>query len=161
MKKGQAWGVDLIAAMGILLSGIMIFYLYTLNTSDEGSAIFSSLKSEGNGIMEEILFEGYPLDWDEDNVIKIGIFSNDKINETKLVMFYNVTNDRYAWTKRNFNTNYDYFLFFDENISDGVSGIGKPGIDIDNLNAKNLIKISRVVVRNNKPSMIYLYVWEE
>jgi hypothetical protein len=102
---------------------------------------------------------GYPENWEADNVVTLGITSNNKINETKLEKIYNMD---YTQTKQLFNTIYDYYFFFDEKITSlDVEGIGKPGATKDNIEAKNLIKITRFTIYQNKTVPLYVYIWEE
>jgi len=117
---------------------------------------------DGEIITNTILSEGYPINWNETNVDKIGILSDNKINETKLERFYNLAQTDYEETKIIFNTKYNYYLFLDKNItinSVSIEGIGKPGVNKNNINTENLIKITRITVFENKPATAYLYVW--
>ena len=163
-KKAQAWGVDLTIAVIIFSVGIVVFFIYSVNFSGEAKENLDSLSYEGDVLFNSLLSEGYPQDWSLNSVVKIGILDNDRINETKLEMFYNLAKDDYQKTKSIFNTRFDYYFFMNENMtinSKGVSGIGKPGINKDNINAKNLIKITRFTIYREKPVTTYLYIWEE
>jgi hypothetical protein len=118
---------------------------------------------DGNIITDNILSEGTPKDWNSSNVITIGILSDNKINETKIERFYNLSNMSYAFTKNLFNTRFDYFFFLTENLSlpsEEIRGIGKPGTDPASISAKNLVKITRFTIYKNKPQTFYLYIWE-
>jgi len=163
-KKSQAWGMDVLIAITIFSAIIFVFFIYATNQSGEGKQILESLQSQGKTITNIILSEGYPQDWTEDNVIKIGILSDNIINTTKLEKFYNLTLTEYNKTKILFNTHYDYFLFFNENItinSIEIEGIGKPETTKTNINAKNIIKTTRYVIYKDKPVTIYIYIWEK
>lgn len=156
-KKSQVWGVDLMIAVFIFMIGIATFYLYTINMQNNEEK-FESLKYDGELIGDSLLSQGFPIDWNSVNVIKIGIAENGKINETKLERFYNLSIQNYAITKVLFNTRYDYFFFLSENLtinSQPISGIGlEPG------NTENLVKITRLAIYKDKPVEIYIYVWE-
>ncbi|MCH7568382.1 MAG: hypothetical protein IIA87_03090 [Nanoarchaeota archaeon] len=162
-KKAQAWGFDLIIASTLFLMGIVVFYFYSLNYPTEGGEILDSLFYEGDIIAGTLLSDGYPDNWDQNNVVRVGILTNDKINETKLERFYTLTNETltpggYAKTKSLFNTKYEYYVNFSTqmNISGGeIDGIGKQPTD-----TKNLIKITRFVSYQNKPTTLYVYIWE-
>jgi len=162
MKKAQIWGLDLMVAAMLFLFGIFIFYLYSINkpTTKED---FEILFSEGEIITEDLLSEGYPDNWNSNDAEIIGITNKKKINETKLENFYNFVKADYAKTKSIFNTKYDYYFFLSENMSingENIEGIGKPGATSTNINAKNLIKITRFTIYKEKPVTAYLYVWE-
>lgn len=161
-KRGQIWGADLMIAASIFVFGITIFYFYSINVSNESPEIMENLFYEGNFIANTILSEGAPIEWNETNVLKIGILTGDKINSTKLEMFYNLTKTDYEQTKINFNTKYDYVFLLNENMSidsNDVDYIGKPGINLNDLPAENLIKITRFVSYENVPKTAYMYVW--
>jgi len=165
-KNGQAWGMDLMVAVTIFTFALLSFYLYSLNTPAGIEETIESLSYDGRGITNNLLSEGSPENWDENNVLEIGILRDGKINDTKLENFYNWVNSPggYDETKRVFNTNFDYYFFLDENMtinSVEIDGVGKPGVTRDNAmnNAANLIKISRVTVYQNKPMGAKLYIW--
>ena len=42
-----------------------------------------------------------------------------------------------------------------------VEGIGQPGADKENINALNLVKITKFTVYKNKPVTAYFYIWQE
>jgi len=157
-KKAQAWGVDLIVASIIFIIGILSFYLYAINTPQELKTTIEKLSYQGDVIANSLLSEGYPQNWDEENVLILGILSENKINKTKLERFYNITLNNYEKTKFLFNTNYNYYVKFQENItinSNSINGIGK-----SSENAADIIKVSRIIVYNDKPSTLEIEVWK-
>ena len=91
-KKSQAWGIDLMIAMVIFSVGLVSFYFYSLNSGEEANGITDQLFYDGNIIANDILSEGYPLNWGTEDVVKIGIISDNRINETKLNNFYLLSN---------------------------------------------------------------------
>jgi hypothetical protein len=161
-KKSQAWSIDLMVAIAIFSIGIVVFYAYSINGPGESEENMQNLFYDGEIITNTILSEGYPINWNETNVDKIGLLTDNKINKTKLEYFYDLTQKDYEKTKLIFNTKYNYYLFFDKNItinSNSIEGIGKPGINKNNINTENLIKITRITVFENKPATAYLYIW--
>ena len=155
-KDAQAWGFDLIVAMMIFLAGMILFFLYILNFPAERDDVFNTLNYEGKIIGDSLLSEGYPLDWNENNVITAGILSNEKVNETKLKRFYDLANSDYNKTRRLFNMLNNYYLTFEEPvIAEGttINSIGFQG------NPKNLVKSTRVIIINNKIKNLNIYVW--
>ncbi len=162
-KKAQAWGIDLTIAIIIFSIGILIFLIYSLNYSGDSKEALDSINYDGDVLFSNLLSEGYPQNWTLNDVVKIGILDNEKINETKLEMFYNLAKNDYSKTKTMFNTKFDYYFFMNENMtinSEQVAGIGKPGINRNNINATNLIKITRFIIYKEKPVTAYLYIWE-
>jgi hypothetical protein len=162
-KRAQSWGLDLMIGMTIFSLGIFSFYIYSLNYSSEGEEALRWMLYDGNMISNVILSEGYPADWNSSSVVKIGILSEGKINETKLERFYSLALENYSETKPLFNTKYDYFFFLDENFTIGssqVNGIGKPSTNPASITSNNLVKITRFTIYKNKPVTAYIYVWE-
>lgn len=162
-KKGQAWGVDLMIAVMIFSVALVSFYLYSLNEVGGTIEISETLSYDGRAITNILLSSGTPEDWNEGNVIEMGILTDDKINETKLERFYNFALNNYSQTKRVFNTKFDYYFFLDRNMtinSIEVDGIGKPGVTRNNIDVNNLIKISRVTVYENRLVGAKLYIWK-
>ena len=163
-NRSQAWGMDLVFGFIIFTVGILAFFVYSINQSGEVRENFESLGVDGSFILNNILSDGYPQDWNSSNVVVIGILSNNKINETKLERFYNLTQSNYPITRSLFRTKYDYYFYFDNDnitISSGIiDGIGKPGVNRTNISSNNLIKISRYSIYKNKPVVINLDIWE-
>jgi hypothetical protein len=163
-KKAQGWGMDLVIVSIIFLVGIIIFYFYAINSSDESRGTTENLFYDGKIIAGTILTDGFPSNWNNQTVVKVGILSDHKINDTKLEMFYNMTKDSagYNKTRLMFNTKYDYYFLLDENMliaGNSVEGFGKPGTTKANLNPDNLIKITRFVIYKDKPITAYVYIW--
>lgn len=157
-KRSQAWGVDLMIALVIFTIGIAFFYVYALNEPSEAEENIESLFYDGKIITDSILAEGHPENWDLNNVITIGILTNNKINETKLESFYTLSKNDYAKTKSLFNTKYNYYFFLSENMTLSFGEVN--GIGIEPSNHKNLVKITRFTTYKDKPMAAYLYVWE-
>ena len=156
----------MIASM-IFISGIIIFYVYSLNYPKESQEALDSLFSEGDFIAESILGEGLPADWTESNVVRIGITTNHKINNTKLERFYNLANSQinptgYARSKSILNTKYNFFMNLSEAIIIGNTEIPEGGIgkSFQGIETKSIIKITRATIYNNKIVSLNLYIWE-
>lgn len=161
-KKAQAWGFDMMIASMIFISGIIIFYVYSLNYPRESQETLDQLFSEGDFITESILNEGLPANWDENTVIRIGLTTNNKINDTKLERFHTLANNPtgYAKAKSVLNTKYNFFMNFSEQMvinNNPVAGVGK---SFDGEQTKNIIKITRATIYQNKIVSLNLYVWE-
>jgi len=166
-NKSQLWGIDLMIAVTLFVFGIMIFYIYNLNAPSDVRENFEYMYYDGDLIMDSILSEGYPIDWNThtEDLVKIGILTNGKINSTKLQAFHDLNASDYAKTKIKFSTKYDYYFYLAETmdtIAAGHKGIGKvdDAGDADIVNSRNLIKITRFTIYENKPMTAYLYVWE-
>lgn len=160
-KKAQGWGFDLIIAGTIFLIGIITFYLYSLNYPKEGQETLDVLFYEGNFIADSLLSNGFPDSWNSTNVIKIGLTNNNKINQTKLENFYNLSTEDYQKTKAVFNTRYNYFFNLSEQITlPNIGNINGIGLSFQGQNPKNLIKITRISIYQNKSVTLNVYIWE-
>ncbi len=165
-KRAQIWGFDILAGMALFLIGIIVFFVYSLNQPGEAQDNFELLSYDGKIIADNLMSPGYPLEWNSSNVVTLGISSEDKINETKLQKLHEIiyTENNYTITKNIFNTQYEYYFFLEQNMtinSIEVEGIGKPGATRNNIDARNLIKITRFTVYQNKTTPLYIYIWEE
>jgi len=163
-KKGQAWGTDLTFGFLIFSMGIIIFFVYAINYTSESKENFEIMLYEGENIVQSILSEGSPVNWNETTVTSIGILNDGKINETKLELFYNFTQSNYSTSKTIFDSSYDYYFFLDNNFtinSVEVDGVGNPSVDRNSISATNLIKITKLTIYKDKPVTAYLYVWDE
>lgn len=165
-KRAQIWGFDILTGLVLFLVGIIVFFLYSLNQPSEAQENFEFLFYDGKIIADNLMSSGHPFDWNSTNVITLGISDENKINETKLERLYEIiyTENNYTLTKSLFNTQYDYYFFLDQNMTINsleVEGIGKPGANRNNIDARNLIKITRFTIYKNKTTPLYIYIWEE
>ena len=166
-KKSQVWGLDLVIALTIFLVGIVIFFIYALNFTNEAEENLDALFNDGNIIANILLSEGVPADWNSGNVVAPGLLYNNQVNETKLERFYNLVNSDYAETRKILNTKFDFYFYFTEKIDingNEVDGIGKLGVNRDNLieieQPNNIVKITRITLYKNKPTQLNLYMWD-
>jgi hypothetical protein len=163
-KSGQAWGFDLIIGVSIFTMGLALFYVYSLNYPSETEELLNSMNYQGGAIADSLLTEGSPYNWDVTNVARIGLTTNDKINQTKLENFYilaDPTLPSYGKTKALFSTNYDFYVNFSVPIM--IGGVSKTGIgkspDPPN-NPTNMMKISRYTIYNNNPVVLNVIIWQ-
>lgn len=157
-KKAQAWGFDIIVATGIFIFGIIAFFLYTINYPTGEDEKLDDLLYEGNVVSDNLLSEGYPTNWTTSTVSKIGLISNNVVNQEKLESFDEISANDYARTKTILGTKYNYFVNFSSPIQ--ISGVNIEGIGLYPSNAKNIIKVSRVSIYQNKPVSIEVQVWD-
>ena len=156
-NKAQAWGFDIIVASTLFLIGIVVFYIYAINNSGQSEEIYNSLSYDGNAIADSLLSEGSPENWNLGNIVSIGLMSNDKINNTKLEIFYNLSRDNYDAARAVFNTPNNYFVNFSVPII--FNGTQIPGIGLQYSNPQNLIKVARFTIYNDKPVTMNVYMW--
>ena len=157
MKRGQAWGLDLMMASFLFIGGILVVYIYSLNLSDQTEETLSQLKYDGTTVADSLLSEGTPRNWQAGNVEKIGLLNGGRINETKLELFYNLSITSYQKTKILFGVNSNYYVIFSEPLAIGASSVD--GIGSAPANPKNLIKITRIAIYKEKPTNIDILQW--
>jgi len=157
-KRAQGWGFDLMVAMAIFLGGVIFFYFYVINEPGGERESYAVLEGEGQVISESLMSSGFPENWTASDVVRIGIVDDDKVNQTKLDVFYSMVQSDYNETRRLFNILNDYYIVFSGNVSIGgsdVEVIGLEGTDFD-----NLAKVSRLVVYNNSVRTMEVFVWD-
>ncbi len=158
-KQGQIWGFDLIIAVIIFLIGIVAIYVYVINFVSTSGDILESMFYDGYLLSNLILSEGSPKNWTSyDNVEIPGILSQKKINQTKLDFFYNLTDSEedYKKLKKLLGIRYDFYFYFPgiRVMGEDIDGIGKIPAE-----QKNLVRIERFMIYENKPVKLTLYVW--
>jgi len=171
-KKAQIWGLDLMIALVIFFAAILVFYYYSVNFALPKSEI-ARLVEESVVLSNNLLSEGFPSEWNKDNVQQLGILSSDRINKTKLTAMAELAESDYVKTKSLLNTRHDYFIFFKEEdiLNFSRCGIGHPDVireeegkcvnNISTIKSKNLVSIKRLVIYENRPVKMLLYLWEK
>jgi len=142
-KRGQIWSLDVIIAVMIFMTGIIILYFYAVNYFDQSTNQLDDLLYQGNTAAELILADNDP-----------GILSNGNVNQTKLENFYN---SDYDSLRRSLNVK-DNFYF----ILDGLEIQGSPTAYVGSINntpVDNLIRVNRFTVYKDKPVKFNLYIW--
>ncbi len=157
-KRAQAWGFDLIIAAVIAISGLIIVYAYINNIAQKESPRFDDLKKDAERLAVLLLEEGIPENWTRENVVKIGITTNNKIDERKLEEFYNISQTDYSIVKKMFRINSNYFINFTEPIIINQNYV--QGIGLEPVNPQQIIKATRFVVYKGKPTTIRVIIWE-
>lgn len=110
--KAQAWYTDFSIAMLMFAVALTIYVVYTTNLSKEDISSLNDLVSEAKLVSSSLVSEGYPLDWNNDTVKRIGLTDNNqKINIVKLRSFSNLP---YNYSKKILGTVYDYTLSFED-----------------------------------------------
>lgn len=157
-KRAQLWGIDLIVGTSIFIIGVILFYIYAFNYSSGSEDSYNSLSYDASIIADSLLSEGYPREWNSTSVVAIGISSSNKINQTKLERFYNLSIQDYERTKYLFNTQYDYYLNFSEPLQ--INGVNVEYIGHKSASQENIVKVSRITIYKNKLVNFDVILWE-
>ena len=166
LTKAQVFCFDMIVAVLIFGAAILVYYKTTTNFSDQDEALLDDLLIDAKSISGSLMSQGYPYNWIEDNVVRIGITSDNRINETKLEQFSRIP---YNNSRKLFGTAHDYYVYFrDRNnniipFNESLEGIGKPGVNSTNIqtveNPKKLVKVTRLIIRESDIKKMVVYLW--
>ena len=176
MKRAQVFSLDLIIAVFLFLSVLILFFKYSIDLSQISRDKLNEMTEDINFISNSLVSKGYPNDWDIGNVISIGITNdNQRVNSSKLVSFSNLN---YSTSKELLNTEYDYLVFFENRIRNKISingtcYIGKQdeqvnitgnvSLDCGSLelkNIENIIKAERFLLYDDELVRMAIYLFE-
>lgn len=132
LSRAQAWYIDFAIGALLFIFTIVVYLGYTNNFQSQGNGAVDVLLKDAKAISSSLVLSGYPDNWDNTNVIRIGIADNHKINGIKINNFKNLN---YSLTKKDFATYYDYFVYFADSNNQvlnvqGVCGVGHPLINL-------------------------------
>ncbi|MBI2651934.1 hypothetical protein HYX00_00590, partial [Candidatus Woesearchaeota archaeon] len=99
---------------------------YTTNFQKQEKGELDVMLTDAKAISSSLALSGYPNDWDNTTVIRIGIADEQKVNATKVKTFDKLD---YPTTKKRFGTIFDYFVFFVNDKGEvlninGICGVG-------------------------------------
>ena len=121
-------------AIGLLLfTFTLVFYFsYTNNFQNEDKGNLNLILKDAKSISSSLAMEGYPYDWNNQTVIRIGVTDGQKLNGTKLKSLNQLN---YAFGRKKFTTPYNYFVYFVNGNGDvlninGICGSGYPLINL-------------------------------
>ena len=144
-------------AAAVVMAGMTLIYLYSYQLASRGERQLDNMNVVGERLANTLLSPGTPENWNRNTVTSIGILADGTINQTKLEEWYALTVEDYNATKRNFRTEYEYYVNFTQPII--INGTQIQGIGLSPLNAQHLIKISRFSVYRNNPVTIKILIW--
>jgi len=128
---------------------------------------------ETKTISESLVSQGYPSNWTDMTVERIGITDGDKIiNSTKLIQFYNLSLTNYSKTRKLFGIKGDFIVFFTRmnNSPANLSGIYKIGyplvvldlqnnVDLSAVEYNNLVSLKRILIYDKVTVNMVVYSW--
>ncbi|MEK6984682.1 MAG: hypothetical protein AABX33_08975 [Nanoarchaeota archaeon] len=130
-SKAQAWYMDFIIGLMLFTVTVAVYFGYIHNFQKHGKSELDTMLSDAKAISSSLTLGGYPNNWDNSTVVRIGIADEQEVNATKLKFFKQLN---YSKTKNRFATIYDYFMFFQNKRGEvinihGVCGVGHPLIN--------------------------------
>lgn len=101
--------MDFAIALLLFTFTIVVYFSYTNNFQKQEKGELDVILTDAKSISSSLALSGYPNDWDNTTVIRIGIADEQKVNATKVKNFKKYD---YKKSKRLFATPYDYVVFF-------------------------------------------------
>jgi len=130
-SKAQAWYTDFAVALLLFIFTLVVYFSYINNVQREEKSGLDVVIKDAKAISSALVLSGYPINWTNETVIRVGLADDHKLNSTKLRAFKRLN---YSITKKYFGTIYDYFVYFVDkkgevlNIN-SVCGAGYPLIN--------------------------------
>ncbi|MFP4524090.1 MAG: hypothetical protein ACLFO2_02095 [Candidatus Woesearchaeota archaeon] len=162
--KAQVSTLDFFGGLAIITVALLLAsnLLLTIG-SDDG---FEDVKRQANTAAERLMSPGYPEDWNQSDVIKAGVLTDDKLNTTKLSRADNLTYDQLRGTLGVT----DHVYWYHTNAT-GVQNItacghGHPSVTTDEnctptLPAHgNLARIERLVTHDDRILRMVVIAWD-
>lgn len=162
-RKAQMWISDFIIGFLIFTSGMILASRMIFNSMQDND--FAEVRMGAETMSEYFLSEGVPSYWTNETVVRIGLTTDNRLNLTKLLYFYNMS---YEDTRTYLSTKYDYIVFFKkDNSTLNLTQCGHGAIlpidcvyDLSGIVSENFVKMSRFTIYNNSIIEMVLYVWD-
>lgn len=177
-KKSQVWTIEFILSFLIFIAAIIlsvksVFNIYTNEN-------LRDIQRESEFVSQYLLSGGFPSDWNNDTVIRIGLTTDNRLNHTKLKNLYNLNYDN---TKYLLGIRSNFFIYFSNAtgniplfyiISDNLTevegcGYGHPSVSkqytteciigFDSLRYNDMTKISRITNFNGSIIQMNVVIW--
>lgn len=175
-KKSQVWLSDYTLSMLLFILAALIAVKIIIN-SFSANTDFQELKSETSKISEILLSEGFPVNWTNDTVIRPGLLTGKRLDETKVIRAMDSIYINYTSLKTMLQTKHDFLVIFQQANSTIINftslcAIGKPSVSIwdgvslscsvpnfNNIDHKNMVQLNRLVVFNSSIVRMVVYAW--
>lgn len=135
-KQGQGWGLDVVAAVVIFISGVIILYVYALNYTSQTQDTLNELTYEAHLAADLVLSND-----------DTGILVDNVVNQSKLDLF----NASYLSRKGFFGMSHDFYFTLD-----GVGPFGK----LNESAVTDEIAVNRITIYQNKLAPFVLRVYK-
>src|SRR3989344_8728978 len=84
-KNAQMWFMDFTIGIIIFSLVLITYYTYTTNISKQDTIALNDLVSDSKSVSSSLMLAGFPENWDNETVQRIGLTNNDQqADETKL-----------------------------------------------------------------------------
>jgi len=179
-KKAQLWLSDYSIALMIFILAMILSTKIIVNNFVSNTE-FERLKADASKISEALMAEGYPSDWDNSTIIRLGLYTDNRLNSSKVFFAMNNTYINYQKLRGLLQTNKDFIIIFRNNTNTNITDdmiefnnlcvIGDPSMNINktvndchnplltSITYDDLVIIRRYVVYNAKIIPMEVYVW--
>ncbi|MBW2982862.1 hypothetical protein KY327_01000 [Candidatus Woesearchaeota archaeon] len=162
--KAQVSTLDFFGGLAIITVALLLAsnLLLTMN-SDDG---FEDVKQQARTAAERLTSPGHPDDWNESDVIKAGILTDDRLNTTKLARTGNLTYDQLRGALAVTDHVYWYHTNATRVQNITACGHGHPSVTTDENctptlpNHGNLARIERLITHDDKILRMVVIAWD-
>lgn len=122
-ERGQVWIGDFIIGIGVFFVAILIFVVYLGNIADNAKSDITQLSFQAKLLSNYLVGIGTPSDWSNNPAAVQRIGLTDGESRIDWVKFNALHKLQYDYVKELLNTNYDFYVFF-EDEDNSVLNIG-------------------------------------
>ena len=76
-RKSQVWYTDFMIGLLIFVIALVMYYKFVVNLSEQDQSILNELISDSKMISSSLISGGFPENWNNGTVERIGITDND------------------------------------------------------------------------------------
>ena len=171
--RAQMWISDYTLSLLLFLLAILLAVKIIIN-GFSANADFTDVKKDAFRISDILLSEGFPPDWingSSSDIIRLGLLTDKRLNETKVTQAMNNTYINYTSLKTKLQTKYDFAIVFEESNSSLIQFnnfcvVGNASISpsclappVFNFHYHNLIELNRLAVYTSSIKRMVVYVW--
>ena len=161
-RKAQVWSIDAVVAIIIFLGALMLFYKYSINSSELQTQDIDNLLLDAKVISSYLISEGYPINWGSSDVVLIGLTDGkSRIDNEKILTFSDISILNYQLSQNLLSTINDYNVYFEDKNGDlfSIEGITSIGKDHTGDNPENIVKVVRFVFYDSQIIKMVVLVW--
>lgn len=115
MKKGQQIIFSTMIMLFVFFLAVTLFTQYLINNPEFVNKDSELLERESIRLADSLLREGYPSDWNQNTVQKVGLMTNGLLDQTKMSHFHVLTNPaHYDSSKKYLSIQHDYAVIFED-----------------------------------------------
>lgn len=123
--------MDFAVALMLFMFTLAVYFSYTINFQKQEKSNLEAILKDAKSISSSLVLSGYPGEWTNITVMRIGIADEQKLNATKVKNFKELGYNR---TRKLFATPYNYFVFFLNEKGEvlnvnTVCGVGNPIVE--------------------------------